>query len=73
MQGNNETNVVLQDVGTFYWQISALNVILDQFVDCKFIIHYYRQLTVHKLVKNCIQKFFATAFLWFDKVCIVRK
>ena len=29
-----------------------LNVILDQFVDCKFIIHYYTQFTVHKLVQN---------------------
>ena len=28
-----------------------LNVILDKFVDCKFIIHYYTQFTVHKLVQ----------------------
>ena len=28
------------------------NVVLDQFVDCKFIIHYYTQFTVHKLVQN---------------------
>ena len=49
----------------FIGKFQLLNVILDQFVDCKFIIHYYRQLTVHKLVKNCIQKFFSTAFLWF--------
>ena len=31
-----------------------LNVIVDKFVDCKFIIHYYTQFTVHKLVQNCI-------------------
>ena len=49
----------------FIGKFQLLNVILDQFVDCKFIIHYYRQLTVHKLVKNCIQKLFSTAFLWF--------
>ena len=29
-----------------------LNVILDQFVDCKFIKHYYTQFTVHRLVQN---------------------
>ena len=29
-----------------------LNAILDQFVDCKFIIHYYTQFTVHKMVQN---------------------
>ena len=49
----------------FIGKFELLNVILDQFVDCKFIIHYYGQLTVHKLVKSCIQKFFSTAFLWF--------
>ena len=49
----------------FIGKFQLLNVILDQFVDCKFIIHYYRRLTVHKLIKNCIQQFFSTAFLWF--------
>ena len=49
----------------FSGKFQLLNEILDQFVDCKFIIHYYRRLTVHKLVKNCIQKFFSTTFLWF--------
>ena len=28
----NETNIVLQDVGTFYWQISAFKCNFDQFV-----------------------------------------
>ena len=46
----------------FSGKFQLLNVILDQFVDCKFIIHYYRRLTVHKLVKNCIQKFFLPHF-----------
>ena len=49
----------------FIGKFQLLNVILDQFVDCKFIIHYYRQLTVQKLVQNCIQKLFSTTFLWF--------
>ena len=49
----------------FIGKFQLLNVILDQFVGCKFIIHDYRQLTVHKLVKNCIQKFFSTTFLRF--------
>ena len=46
----------------FSGKFQLLNEILDQFVDCKFIIHYYRRLTVHKLVKNCIQKFFVLHF-----------
>ena len=46
----------------FSGKFQLLNVILDQFVDCKFIIHDYRRLTVHKLVKNCIQKFFLLHF-----------
>ena len=49
----------------FSGKFQLLNVMLDQFVDCKFIIHDYRRLTVHKLFQNCIQKFFSTTFLWF--------
>ena len=46
-QEYNETNVVCR--------ISVhLNVILDQFLDCKFIIHYCTQFTVHKLVQNYV-------------------
>ena len=45
----------------FIGKFQFLNGILDQFVDCKFIIHHYTQFTVHKLRK----KIFSTAFLWF--------
>ena len=53
---NNETNVVLQMSVPFIGKFQLLNVILDQFVVCKFIIHYYTKFTVHKLIQNCIQK-----------------
>ena len=50
----NETNIVLQDVGTYFWQISAFKCNLDQSVVCKFIINYYTQFTLHKLVPNYV-------------------
>ena len=48
----DSTKIHKRDKRSFAGCRYLLNVILDQFVDCKFMIHYYTQFTVHKLVQN---------------------